>query len=334
MLFNAANREGSYFIGELRFLDGERFPEARAGLFTFTDTAADRCFLRTYNPRLKLTAVSRMCTYGSWAVFDFPLVGYDPSLKRKDPILVFKVISVQRHELSLKSEGNIRLIQAMEADDQVRPSHLANQSISGVQAVLKVGVEGYNAYKSVDTFIRNEITSTEGSAKNRAATWFPAVASLAASGGAGYGPYLQIMGSVLNSFIGGARFASPWEPMCFNGQFRFDTEGTIETRNELWCHHFFLNTGSEQDPRAHRPVQDVEWGLFNFNKVPASNWFWTSSVNLTAAPDLLVNPKSGLTLASTRLARVPHQLRNNRLTRPCGPRKPIVYGTLFEKGPI
>lgn len=301
MLYNAVNREGSYFIGELGFLDGEKLPAARAGLFTFADTAADRCFLRTYNPALKLTAISRMCTYGSWAVFDFPLVGYDPSIKAKEPILVFKLSSVQKQELSLKSTGNIRLMQIMELKDQVQPSHLSNQSISGVQAVLKVGVEGYNAYRSVKSFVDNEILSKEGQGKNKEATWFSAAATLAAGGGAAYGPYLQLMGSVLNSFIGGANFASSWEPLCFAGQFSFDTEGAILTRNELWCHNLFLNVGPD-DNRAQRPVQDVEWGIFNFNRVPVSNWFWSASVNLAEAPDLVINPKSGLVHTSTRVA--------------------------------
>jgi len=301
MLFNAVNREGSYFIGELGFLDGEKFPAARAGLFTFADTAADRCFLRTYNPNLKLTAISRICAFGSWAVFDFPLVGYDPSTKAKDPILVFKLSSVQRQELSLKSKGNLRLMQVMELDDQVQPSHLSNQSISGVQAILKVGIEGYNAYRSVKSFVDNEIVSKEGQGKNKDAAWFSAAAALASGGGAAYGPYLQLMGAVLNSFIGGANFASSWEPLCFAGQFSFDTEGTIETRNELWCHNLFINTGPD-DNRAQRPVQEVEWGIFNFRSVPTSNWFWSSSVNLTAPPDILINPNSGLVHTSTRVA--------------------------------
>ena len=305
MLFNATNREGTYFIGELGFLDGEKHPEARAGLFTFADHATHkmahentRCYLRTYNPALKLTTLSSMSVFGSWAVFDFPLLGFDPDLAKKEPILTFKLSSVQRSDISLQSEGNIKLYQVMNTGDLVHPSQL-HQAFAGFQAVAGAGVYAYNSYKSVDAFFDTEIRSEAGKKKNGGQSWFPAVAALATGPIGTYAPVISAMASVMSSFVGGG---SQWQPLNFEGQFNFNTEGVLQTRKELWCHNFFLKAGPDKDARAQRPIQDIAWGIFNFTKIPASTFKLDGTVRLTEDPPLIFNPACGMTHVSTRVA--------------------------------
>ena len=308
MLYNAEAREGTYFLGELKFLDGKKFAKARAGLFTFSDGQPWRQTLESYDPETKLSAYSRMTAYSSWAVFDFPLVGYDPEIKQKDPILVFKLTSIEKQSINLKSAGSIQLQTALENGEEAHPGFTWSAG-----SVLDSARKGYAAYKTVDSFIQHEVLSPAGEQTHGREFWFQAVKAAAMRQTGGYAPIVAAMGAAIESFIGVAKKATQWEPMKFKGQFQFDSQGVILTSKDLWYHHFFLNSGSSQDLRAQRPLQDVDWGIFNFTRMPRgketrvpynrNNWQGEDVTwKLAEEPPLVVNPHSGMDLVSVRVA--------------------------------
>jgi len=147
-------------LGELKFLDGKQFAKARAGLFTFSDGQPWRQTLESYDPEIKLSAYSRMTAYSSWAVFDFPLVGYDPELKQKDPILVFKLTSIEKQSISLKSAGSLQLQTALENGEEAHPGFTWSAG-----SVLDSARKGYAAYKTVDSFNGSPTTGMTGRGK-------------------------------------------------------------------------------------------------------------------------------------------------------------------------
>lgn len=310
MLFNAVNREGTYFLGELSFLEGARYPEARAGLFSFADSNGFRACLDNYDPSITLTALSAMTAYGSWAVFDFPLVGYDPDLKKKDPILVFKLTSIEKQDFNLQSAGSLQLFQAVENGEQARPGFASTAG-----ALFEAGRKGFASYKTVDAFMKNEILSKAGEEKNKNEAWFGVAKRIATSSAGCYAPIVAGLGAAIESFVGGAHAASEWEHLNFKGQLQFDTQGVLKTTRVLWYHNFFLNAGSREDGRAQRPVQDLDWGVFNFNRMARgqeshqpyrrNNWVGADVTwKLLEPPSIIVNPGAGLELVSVRVAHI------------------------------
>jgi hypothetical protein len=308
MLYNALNREGTYFMGQLSFLEGKKYPEARAGLFTFVDHRAFRESLDTYDPEIRLTAFSKMTSYSSWAVFDFPFVGYDPDLKKKDPILVFKLTSIDKQSIKLKSAGNLQLYQAVENGEEARPGFAVM-----AKPFYEDGRKGYATYKTVDSFIQNELLSKAGEGRHKNDAWFKTAKSLAVGQAGGYAPIIAGLGAAIQSFVGGVTHASQYEPLNFHGQFQFETQGVIQTTHDLWFHGFFLNPGPREDGRAERPLQEVDWGIFNFTRSPRSqetkvpynrnNWQGNDVTwRLLEPPPLAVNPQCGMDLTSVRVA--------------------------------
>lgn len=309
MLFNAQNREGTYFLGQISFLEGRKYPEARAGLFTFADGHAFKESLETYDPEVKLAAVSRMTAYRSWAVFDFPLVGFDPDLKVKDPVLVFRLASVEKQDLELQSAGSIQLFQAVENrtdGEEARPGFTLTPA-----ALSDAGSKGFATYRTEDAFIKNELLSKAGEENHKNEVWFGAAKAIAKSSMGAYAPLIAGLGAAVESFLGGANKASQWEHLNFRGQLQFSSRGAIKTTKELWFQDFFLNPG-QRDGRAQRPLQEVPWGVFNFTRLPQGRETFVPYLRnawngadvtwkLAEPPPLVVNPEAGLELTSVRV---------------------------------
>lgn len=325
MLYNAAHREGSFFQGELYFLDGPKFPQARSALFTFADHKPTQCTLSKYDASLHLKAVSPMTAYDSWAVFDFPVLGYDPDMPGKDPILVFRLTSFEKQALNLKTAGDLQLQQAALTDMEARPgltathepmTYFYNQGLNAYEVAKK----GMATYRDVKAFLKHEVLSAAGEEKNKDAFWFKSVKELATSQVGSYIPYVGALASVLEAFVGGSSRASEWEPLKFTGQFQMSTEGAITTMRDLWFHHFFLKAGA-MDVRGQRPVQSIDWGIFNFREpslvvtqtVPYLREGWRGvdlAYRISAPPEVVVNPGCGMDLASLRVAFVVNDTRN------------------------
>ena len=120
MLFNAAKREGSYFLGELYLLNADQSERTRTPIMTFIDNDPMNCHMEGYNPKMVLSSMSKMTAYSSWAVFDFPLLGYDPDLRSKDPVLVLRLVAIEKQALNLKTAGDLRLYQTVEQNGGYR----------------------------------------------------------------------------------------------------------------------------------------------------------------------------------------------------------------------
>lgn len=308
MLFNAEQREGSYLLGELAFLDGAKFLEARAGLMTMADVRPENGVLDSYDPTFKMSAVSKMTAYQSWAVFDFPMVGFEPELGKRDPVLSFRLTSIEKKELALKTDGDIQLMQTFENGPDVQPGQ------STFETMKSAASKGYATYKTVSGFIENEIQSEAAMKKHGTQDWYKAVKALSDSKVGSFIPYVAAMGSVLEFFVGGANSASAWEPLKFMGQLHLNTSGTLTSSRDLWANDFFVRPGKTQEHLAQRPLRQVPWGICNLVTLPKvdvakvtpyvrNNWNGCDvTVILLQEPKIVVNPDCGMELVATRVA--------------------------------
>lgn len=326
MVFNATNREGSYFIGQLYFGNSEPDTGTHAALMTFGDPRPEPCHLDGYDPGLVLSSISRMTAHDCWAVFDFPLVGYDPRLDDREPIVMFRLIAFEQQDLELKTEGQIQMFQAFREGLVAQPAapfHLE----SAREATLK----GYSTYKSVSAFLQTEVLSPEARRRNGDKDWFKAVQPIAASKLVSYLPYVAALGSVIDFFIGGAAKSTGLEPLNFTGQLHLDTTGYLRTRRDLLYLAFFLNPGPTQEHIAQRPLRRIPWGVVNFRKAPVIDVaevrpyerdHWRGSditLKLAEAPGIVVNPECAMDPVSTRVAftiRNPKAEKNPTSTSP------------------
>jgi hypothetical protein len=309
MLYNATQREGSYFLGELSLVDGTSAPLRGTALFTFADPNEFNCSLNNYNPKVTLTAMSKMTAYASWAVFDYALLGYDPSLPKNDPVIGFKLTSIEKKAINLKTAGAIQLFQTVENTGMATPCYTMSTS-----DVLGIATKGYSAYKSVGLFMENEILSDAAQAKHKDKEWFKVATSLAASKVGSFIPYAAAIGSVLECFVGGANTATEWAPLNFTGQLSLDTEGAVHTKRELWNHNFYLNVGDRNDLRAQRPVQAIPWGIFNLAEMPSLEEPVTAADTMTIKvnkrPEIVLNPGMGMDLVSIKVAFINNNILN------------------------
>jgi len=309
MLMNAMLREEAVFLGELAFLGGKS-----SALLAFHDDA--RPFLKGYDPGLKVIATSNMRTYGDWAVFDFPLVGFDPATTAQELILTFKLSAIDKARLKLAGEGTLDLRQAFD-QNEVRPGFFLN----GL-ALYGQCRQTLNIYDDAKSFIKDEVRSPAGITKNKDKAWFPLATQLAAGNCGTLYPYAMALGGLLTNYIGGARSGAGAQLLRFEGQFQFAVDGAIETRRELWAHNFYLNPGT-RDALAQRPVQAIDWGVVGLEEAPyytngdhtrtgandprpeLAKHFQSPHRNvarLLEPPKVVVNPNCGMELVSTRVA--------------------------------
>ena len=314
MVFNAMVREEAIYLGELSFLGGGERADKASALLAFNDD--HKPFLKDHDPTLKVIASSNMRAYGDWAVFDFPLVGYDPATHQGDKILTFKFSALDKSRLNVTGKGELDLRQAFD-QNEVRPGFCSNAF-----SVIGAGVQALNTYDEAKSFIKNEIRSEAGIEKNKDKAWFALATQLAAGSCGTLYPYAMAIGGLLTNFIGGANSGGGAQQLRFDGQFEFRMDGAIETRRELWAHNFYLTPGA-QDELAQRPLQAIDWGIVSLEEAPYYTngnhtrtgaqdprpelWKHNQSkhrnvARLLAKPKVLVNPKCGMELVSTRVA--------------------------------
>lgn len=313
MLFNAMAREEAYYVGEISFLGGGSKDESATGLIAFNDDK--RPFLKDFDPTLKVVATSYMRALGDWAVFDFPFIGYDPTLYKKDPILTFTLSAIEKAKITTEAKGDMELWQSI-SRNEVRSGFSMNATELYSDCMNTV-----NTYDDSKAFIRDEIMSKDGIAKNKDKLWFPIVSKLAGTAIGTMYPYAMALGGLLNSYIGGSGKGNIAEQLNFSGQFKFSMNGDIQTKRNLWAHNFYLNHG-EQDAMAQRPLQAIHWGVFSIVEKPYytnGNLTRTGAVDprpeywshynskyrnvarLLEAPKVMVNPTCGMKLVSTRV---------------------------------
>jgi hypothetical protein len=296
MLYNAVSREDTFYLGELAFLDGGFRPENAAALFTLQQ---QNRFLDLYDPAEKQVSTCVMNKFGDWAVFDYHMLGYDPLLEGRDPILQFKLYGVSKSRMTLNGKGDLELFQAFNRQEAYSSGSVAEV---GAKVIFGLG-NSFMHYRSVLNWV-DELTRqpdrkwAQGLGGGMAGkSPLNVVASLA--GGFGF----------IDTFFGGAERATGWEPLNFTGQFTLQIEGDIEKVQPLWAYNFFLNQG-EANGKGHRPVQKISWGILNFptfpdvqiNPAPPGSGLWCSSMRLRRDPGIVVNPHNGLELTSVKVA--------------------------------
>ncbi|MDR3671301.1 MAG: hypothetical protein P4L36_10665 [Holophaga sp.] len=295
MLFNALARQESYYLGELKFMDGGDKNISPVSLLDFA--CKQKCFLNDFNPLQKITATTYMQAYGDWAVFDFPLLGYDPALEHSDPILCFQLIGVEFQKLSLEGKGNIDLMQRMQGM-KVRPT-------IGTGDFVKAANTSLNYYRTPLNWME-ELTNN----KNVGKSWYKTAIGLSKTSAMSFVPWITALGGVVESFVGGANKSSGWEPLSFAGQLKLNLEGSLVLDRRLWAHNFHIKPGPV-DAMAQRPLQAVPWGIFNVRSTPViveniqslpglgSKIYY---YKLDSGGDIVVNPSLDMDLVSTEVA--------------------------------
>jgi hypothetical protein len=292
MLFNALMRDESFYVGRLRFMNSGT--ESRStSLLNFSSTS--RCYLNDFDPNCQISAISYMKAFGDWAVFDFPLAGYDPSLNNSDPILTFSLSGVDSKKLKSSGNASIDLVQQIESKS-ARPGF----GISDIKQAVDTGLNFYRAPLNWMEELTNQ--------KNKSQRWYSTAMNLSKTAVASYVPWIAALGGIVESFIGGSKKAAQWEPLRFNGQMKFDFQGNILLERGLWAHNFYLKTGP-QSTMAQRPLQDVSWGVFNIQSPPVLveedcpiagiHYYYYM---LQSGGEIVVNPDAGLELTSTEAA--------------------------------
>lgn len=298
ILFNANQLDDSLYTGELSFHDPSRSAENNAPIFTFSNTNG-KCFRSDFDPLHIEVSISPMNKYNGWAVFDFPLVGYDPSLDQKDPLLLFTLRGLDQSKITLNGKGDLHLVQEL----SMSPGFGA--SPDNLSKAMTAGVDGYRTYKSVRTWVDNEATNPS----NEKEFWFPLVKAAAGSGTLAYAPYVAAAAVFVDAWFGGSNKASAWEPLTFRGQMNFAFAGGITKEKKLLTLPLYLNTKDlkKQVANGYRPVQETPWGVFNVEEAPSitgrglhfeAGLGIVKTRRLAAEPKIHVNPKLGMDLVS------------------------------------
>jgi hypothetical protein len=310
MLFNAMVRQDSYYLGELSFLEPSVVDNGAVALMTFP--RKEKCFLNNFELNPKLTATSFMQAFGDWAVFDFPLVGYDPAMETKDPIVTFTLTGIDIQKLTANGNGDLDLLQRAKAKE-VRPN-------IGIGDLVKAADAGLHYYRTPLNWM-DELTNE----KNKNRNWYSSALRLSTTAAASFTPWIAALGGVVESFIGGANKASNWEPLRFSGQFQFSVQGGLEMTRRLWAQDFYLKPGP-QSATAQRPVNAVNWGVFNLRDAPVlveekQDLMGTFYFYLPiSGGGVVVNPTLDMDLVSTRVALKTDQAWN---PFPPNPRYPV-----------
>jgi hypothetical protein len=165
-----------------------------------------------------------------------------------------------------------------------------------------MGLEnGFRQYRSVKNWYE-EMTSEQ----HKDAPWQHAVTACIKTGVGSYFPWVMALAGFVEAWSGGANSASPWEPLAFRGGFDLKLKGGLEETTLLWAHAFHMHPGNASN-RAHRPVQAVPWGIFNFPSAPTVKVTPAGStggyrIALAKDPGILVNPVAGLDVTSIKVA--------------------------------
>jgi hypothetical protein len=309
MLFNGANREESFYIGQLSFLEGNSRPDRTAAILTFAADQQD-AFRSHYDRTQSLVATCQMATYGDWAVFDFPLAGFDPELEKRDPVLILTLKGIAASKLQMEGQGRLDLVEKQVAETTPGFAFSGGDLAGAAQT-------GYKFFKDVDTWFREEASNP----KNKDQFWFgPVQKLLTSSRVASFVPIIASLGGFVNAFVGGANRAGPREPLAFTGQLQFGIEGGLETTRQLWATAFYLVPGP-RDGLAQRPLQKVPWGIFNIENLPllqvkhigdpGPEHRWMPLHVRLARPTILLNQETGMDFLSCRISYQRNNVKQN-----------------------
>jgi trehalose 6-phosphate synthase/phosphatase len=277
MVCNAALAEDARVAGILQLHPDRRQDGQAAPLFTFSH-GGGRCFRTDYDRGQAEVAFSPMARVQGWAVFDFQVAGYDPDLHHKDPLLSFTLRRLEPAGGGPKD--------ALDACFAAAPGELGT--------VLQAGGSGSRSYPTARAWVEQETARTDrGGAPLE---WAFRLAATEAPRSCA--PLVSTLGGRVERWLGGTHAACPWEPISWSGQASTPIQHGLAGR-DLLSLAFYLHPGG-QDPRGHRPVQALPWGLFNFEAAPVLSHRQEGEgrrqVLLAEAPRLHFNPGADLEL--------------------------------------
>jgi trehalose 6-phosphate synthase/phosphatase len=275
--------------GRPRLAGTLEFHPARGGagqtgpLFTFSH-AGKQCFRSDYDPGQVEVAFSDRDRDPGWAVFDFPLVGYDPDLGGKDPLLRFTL-----HPLEPAGDEPGGLWDAWLGTSFAAPR-------AELGAVLESGGSGYRYYPTVRRWCETETARMD----RGGAPLEPAFQLAATDAPGSCAPLVAALGGKVNGWLGGTHLASPWEPISYQGQVPIPSGHGLPGPELLELALRLHAAGT--DAWGHRPVQEPPWGIFNFEAGPVLAEHPEDKASrratLAEAPLLHVNPEADLELLS------------------------------------
>lgn len=258
MFYNAQADSHSYYTASIGFRSGFQTMTTATANFTFSDDT--HCFLNDFDPTKTEVVTGTMTTYQGWGHFDVPVAGYDPSLSTKDPIIDVTIKPTDVSSLTMTGAGTMSLDQVLHGMPPAGSQMTASQLLDALKA-------GYKTYKDTQSFT-NDMQAKVADTSNSNQWWYSTAQALVTAGVTAYAPWAGALVGAAMSFIGGSNHAAPAEPLKFTGKMNLAFNGSLTTINtNLIATSFYLNPGS-QTPDAYRPLQTINWGLFNLNSKP------------------------------------------------------------------
>lgn len=313
IFFNAHEDSNSFLKVNFSWENGDRADAKNHCTANMVFSENERCFRSDFDPAHQEIVIGFSDQISGWFYFDLPLVGFDPDVSWKKPVLNYRISSVKIGNLQGTGDGGIVLKQIE------RGQAIPGASLSG-KSDFEALKEGYKWYRDTREWVKTEL----GNPKNSSEPWFKLGQTLTAAfpAAATFAPFASGLAGVITSFIGGAHATPAPIPMNFKGKLDFGLNATYTTEQNYFRDGLQLVYGSGGSS-AHAPVQPIPWGIFSVESkpkvlvqpvkarrrrsisrgdVPAGWDLQGYRCTASALPVLNINPDTGLTLASARYA--------------------------------
>lgn len=244
MLYNAQQTQSSYLKGELSFVN-----PSYAGALMTLNAEGNQAFIDSYDRSVKDHQITTVNQFADWIVFDFNLAGYDPNYS-PNAGLKLQIHRVDETSMTLNST-------AFTLNEVVKKSTPGGQGSSFANAINN----GYNIFDSV-----NDLKGVLDEKVKDSSTGF-----LHNILNSSYVQAVPIIGKalgVIRAFIGGTTKPAPRQPMKFEGTLNFTGLATLG--NTLYSRTFSLSSSSTV-LSDYKPVQTINWGIFNIGTMPKLN---------------------------------------------------------------
>lgn len=309
MLYNAQQAQASYMRAELSFVNTSH----TGGLMTF-NAEGPQSFLNSYNHSVKDHQITYSNQFSDWLVYDFNLSGYDPNYSPNAAINL-QIFRVDETAFTLNSTA----FTLKETVEQATPGGQGSSFLNAVNT-------GYNIFNTADKMVDGLKESPYG--KEQGSFFYNLVNS-------SYIEAIPVIGKalgIIRGFIGGGTKPAPRQPLKFTGTLNFS--GTSTSQTPLYSRTFALSASSSV-PSNYKPVQNINWGIFNIVSMPQfaysvtqgydSNcqWYVDAEDHLTAPINFISNhAANGMILKDTKIGII---------TNPGDQTRPIIYGNSFNQ---
>ena len=236
MVYNGTREKASYQALKLSFNE----PQYASALFTFHEQG-ERVFTNNFDQNVSETQISLVDKQKGWAVGDFNLAGYDPSISRNE-VLKFSAITVDETQLNIVS-NEFTLNGYLEAGGPSTDSGLK---------------KGKNAFKSLNDLRKGIKESKLDQSTIDKILNTPYAQAVPFIGGA--------LG-IVNAFLGSKKTYAPRQEINLKGN--IELQGTSALLSPLVSINLYLkDSGQPNDGSAYKPINNIPWGVFNLSAKP------------------------------------------------------------------